>query len=955
MKPFLESVAEYIFKHYKNNLHELSIVFPNKRARLFFNKYIGELTQTPVFAPKYFTITEYMQKLSGGNLADQLSLLFILYEVFVKVTGSKESFDDFLFYCEMLLADFDDIDKYLVDAEKLYTNLAELKDIESYYNYLEAPQIEAIKQFWDTYQRSPESEHKERFTSLWNVLFRIYSEFNKTLETHEIKYEGMAYRQANSRMKQNDFNINDNKVIFIGFNALNACEKELFDLLQQKQKALFFWDFDNYYLQQGVKHEAAYFLHELTKKFPAPKDFTFESDLTASNRPINIYNIATTTGQAKALPLILQSLPDDWKKDPLKSAVTLADEALLMPVLNALPEDIGDVNVSMGYPLSETKVFGLVSLLLELQKNKRITKEGSEFYHNDVSCLLQNGIFSTETDEIESLLSDINRNNIIYVKPEKFNILGGIYIEFFQGEINSRNFIDYLKSILQKVPQFLNSKAGNTYKIEREACLRILNQLNRIGDLLKKVEIDFSFKSLTRLLSKLLESAAIPFSGEPLGGLQIMGILETRTIDFDNLVILSLNEGIFPKSGHVPSFVPYSLRRGFGMPTIEHQDAIFAYYFYRLLHRAKNVTLVYSSSVNDSKSGDPSRFIHHLKYEEAFKSTSHTLSYSINPLTERSINITKNDETARILTQKYSTINGKLLSPSAINTYLNCQTRFYIQYIAGLKEQDTLQEDIEANTLGSILHKAMEKLYTPYKNELISREIIDSLLKNKAHLNRTILEAFYEEYLSPGKKADPNTPIELQGKNKLIKEVIQKYILVLLEYDKKIAPIHIKGLEAKYEMPFNLNNGTTINIGGIIDRIDSVNNTTRIIDYKTGSQKDSFSDLEQLFHGKATNRNSAAFQTLLYSMVLSHSIKNEDIQPGLYFVRAMRKENYSSVIKWIPSKGKVPLNKLSDVSSEFTKMLAETLNEIFSENGNFIQTEDESYCSYCPYKAICSR
>lgn len=956
MTPFLESVAKYIFENYRNNLHELAIVFPNKRARLFFNNYIGELTDKPVFAPKYYTITEYIQKLSGSTTADQLTLLFTLYEVYVEVTNSSESFDQFLFYCEMLLADFDDLDKYLVDAKMLYKNLSNLKEIEAYYEYLTKAQIKAIQQFWTTFTESKDSDEKQKFSSLWNVLYKIYLRFNQKLDELNLSYEGKAYRQAIESLRKGDFEITHEKVAFVGFNALNKCEKKLFTKLQNNKKGLFFWDYDMYYLKRADFHEAAFFLKDLIVEYPKPAGFTFETNLTDPNKKIKIFDIATNTGQSKALSLALNELPENWKDKPLQTAIALADESLLIPTLTSMPDDVEQVNISMGYPLRETRIFSLTRSLIELHQNKRISsKQIESFYHSEVIQILQFGLDSSNNLASKELSDKILKQNLVYIPQIELTALKGLLGEIFTANIGPANFVEYLIKVITLAPKQFIIENKNIYAIEKEACFRIITQLTRISDILKTTQVQFNFTSLTRLLSKILEGASIPFTGEPLLGMQVMGVLETRNIDFENLVILSMNEGVFPKSGHVPSFVPYSLRKGFDMPTVEHQDAIFAYYFYRLLQRSKNVVLVYSSSVSDMKSGDPSRFIHQLQYEDNFKVEKKTISYDVGAISQRSIGIPKSTESSSALANTYSGENKRALSPSAINTYLNCQTRFYYRYVAGIKEHDSVSEEVEANTLGSILHKTIEELYKSYEKQIVSRELIETILKDKKLIKAKLIEAYWTEFLSPNKPFPGVEDVELYGKNIIIKEVITKYVVAILEHDKRIAPFTLTGLEQQYYSSFTTNKGVKISVGGIIDRIDELNGQTRIIDYKTGKLKDSFPSIENLFNGDASKRNDAVFQTLLYSLVLAKQTGTKDIQPGLYFVRNIRKEDYSSKISLGEWSKKKPVNSLSEVIEEFEPLLTETLNNIFASEGFFTQTEDETYCGYCPYKDICGK
>ncbi len=954
MTPFLQSVAKYLFDRFGNNLHNIALVFPNKRARLFFNQELAKITKKPLLAPKYYTINEYLQNLSGYIPADQITLLFTLYEVFVKITGSKESFDEFMFYCEMLLADFDDLDKYNVDASMLFRNLSDLKNLENYFDYLEPSQIQAIKQFWSTFSESKESDQKQKFSSLWNVLYKIYEEFNLTLNKQSISYEGMAFKKAIEEIKNGATSIREQQIAFVGFNALNKCERELFHYLHKQKRGLFFWDWDTYYRDKVEGHEAAFFLKDFIREFPAPEDFKFETCVADPNRKIEIYDIVTNTGQAKILPQILESLPDNWKTDPTKTAITLADESLLLPVLNALPADIDVVNISMGYPLKETKAYNLLCQLLDLHKNKRSKEQQISFYHKDVVSILHNPLIIQQDETIQKIQDSLVGNNLVYITSDQIDTDNSLIKNLFEKNVNTDTFISYLKEIINNI-ELAGIESKNNYIIEREAIFRINNQLTRIGDILDSIKTPYNYASLTRLLSKLLESTTIPFSGEPLLGMQVMGVLETRTLDFENVVILSLNEGIFPKSGNVPSFIPYSLRKGFDMPTVEHQDAIFAYYFYRLLHRVKNLKLVYSSSVKESISGEPSRLIQQLIYEKAFHTVHKTFSYKVKPLSTPILKIPKNTTTLNLLKKRFNPEENNTLSPSAINTYLNCKTRFYFHYIKNIKEPETLVEGIEANVFGSILHKTLEDLNRPFFKKVVSSDDIKKIKNNKQLIDETLTKAFWEEYIAPKDKNYPGYDnIEISGQNKLTKEIIFRYIENVLEYDSKQAPLIIHGLEEKVKMPFTSKNGITIHIGGIIDRIDEVNNLLRVIDYKTGKVKNSFNSIEALFNGEE-KRNDAAFQTILYALILEHEKPGLDIMPGLFFVRNIKISGFTPDLLMGKGKAKQKIGSVLEVKDEFEPLLHETLNKLFSTEGDFNQTENLEYCKVCPYKNLCNR
>lgn len=956
MIPFLESVTSYLFEHYRNNLENMSVVFPNKRARLFFNQYLASHTEQPLLAPKYFTINEYMHQVSGTTLADPITLLFLIYEVYTKKTGSKESFDDFLYYGEMMLADFDDIDKYRIDANALFKKISQFKEIDSFADFLDEAQIEAIRMFWENFRAGELSEQKQIFSQIWNQLNGIYVAFTQKLSAVGLSYEGMACRQAIERIENNTYSFAEEKIVFLGFNALNNCEKALFRHAQKQNKALFFWDYDKYYLNLK-NHEAGFYLRDLIETFPAPQDFVFESGLTLPKKSFKVLNIPTLVGQAKTIPLTLAQLPLGWKENPVETALVLADESMLLPALSSLPADIPNVNISMGYPVKETKVFSFVASLIDLHKNKNDKRDnpGRIFYHADVIQLLQNGLLDRFNQQTEGFIQKVIKQNQVYIDTSPLDSTNEFFALLFQKEIDAREFIVYLKIMLNKIAELFYDEDTNPARIEREACVRLLLQLNRLGDLLTHTPVIFNFSSLNRLLTKIFEKASIPFSGEPIEGLQIMGVLETRNLDFENLIILSLNEGVFPKTGHAPSYIPYSLRKAYGLPTLEHQDAIFAYYFYRLIQRAENITLVYSSSETGSKGAEPSRFIHQLLYENSFSVSSQNLNYKLVPNIIHKVSFQSNNNTLELLKKKYTGDEKQTLSPSAINAYLNCKTQFYLRYVSGLKEPESIQEKIESSTIGLILHKSMQLLYEPYINTLVTSELHKAICADTEKISKAVIQAFTNEYLGEENLSDITNEMALQGKNILYKEIIQRLVLSILRYDQQQVPFTLRELEYKVQMPFGTSSGFELSIGGTIDRVDLCEGNIRIIDYKTGKIKNSFQSIESLFTEKPSTRNANAFQTLLYSMAFKSNNKDYPVVPFLYYLKGLNKKNYDGRLAYGEQRKKQTIDSFSSVEEEFKTRLKQTLDEIFSEKSSFYQTDDIKFCTYCMYKNICHR
>ena len=957
---FLQDIAKNIFSEYKDKLSDICIVFPHKRARLYFNKYLSELTNKPVWSPSYYTINELMQHLSGLQVADPLTLVFELYSAFKNITKSSESFDDFYVYCEILLADFDDIDKYLIDPGDIFKNLAKLKNIENYFDYLSDKQIEVISRFWNTFSPKNISDDQKSFLSLWESMYQIYTAFNETLREKNLAYEGMAYKEVISGINSNSLNnLNEAKYVFIGFNALNKCEKQLFHYLSNIEKAEFYWDYDGYYINNTI-HEAGYFLRENIKEFPTRLGSLTYNNLTKQEKNISFMSIPSNIGQAKIIPQCLKKAGKLKDIDLNKTVIVLADENLLLPVLNSIPREINEINVSMGYPFKETSIYSLIENLVDIHRNSRKNKNGEvQFYFKDVISLLKLPVFiDIFQDEINSLLQEIASENKVFINANELHI-NNLLTTIFNEIKNPKSIPGYILGIFDIIIESYKLKKPQNVienKVEYDFIYHAYIYIQRLNEILKTTEIELSASTLFKLIHNLLKKLSIPFSGEPLVGLQVMGILETRALDFDNIIMLSMNEGIFPKSVNIPSFIPYSLRYGFEMPTIEHQDAIYAYYFYRLIQRAKNIFLVYNSRCDGLFTGERSRFLHQLFYESAFKIKEESFSYDISHFTQKSITVKKNINESNIL-KKYIEPDSKAwLSPSAINTYLNCSLRFYFRYIAGLSEPDEVTEEIDPALFGSILHKAINIIYEPYINNWINEDIINRINENKNIVESAINEAFHGEYF---KETGRKSKQEISGRNLIIKEVIQKYVSQILDIDKFYSPFKIISLEQFYTSHTTIvvrNKTEKVKIGGKIDRVDEKDGMLRIIDYKTGKTNNSFKSIDSLFDNKSSERNNAAFQTLLYSLILSENIKESDIIPGLYFMREIFSKDFDFRI--ILKKGRNdshPVNNFKSLSNEFSEKLQKTIQEIYNEEKDFNQTEDLKVCEYCPYAGICHR
>ena len=992
MKCFLEQVAAYLHRVYGDDLHRFCICFPNVRAGLFFRKYLGQLSDKPVFAPAFRSLASLMEEMTGLTQADPLSLIFDLFQAFRQHKPTNESFDDFYFWGEMLLDDFDDVDKHLIDARDLFRNVADLKEIDQLFDYLTEEQKDAIRVFWQDFNGGNSGSLKTDFATVWSSLYPIYESFKQRLKEKSLGYEGMIQREAVRLLRKgNTTHAPYEKYIFIGFNALTPCESFFFKSLLKQDKAIFFWDYDDYYLANKW-HEAGTFMRENLQRFPPPPDWYFDSqNLVNPSKHIEIISVPSETGQAKMAGQLLENLkappqpspkgretPPLWegaggRLDLSRTAVTLPDEHLLLPMLSSLPEAARDINITMGYPFTCSPANSLFERLVSLQQHVRNYADGVRFYHNDVCMILYHPyIQDIIPDEANAIIQHIVKHNRIYVEtplPCPLPTEKGVELLqlIFRPCTQAREFTQYLMEIVSKIvslpPPPLSLEEGDEGRgFQSEYLYTFYTALQRIHDVLATGGIDMDIHVFSRLLRKNFASLKIPFSGEPLKGLQLMGMLETRALDFDHVIILSMNEGIFPKGSYKQSFIPYNLRKGFGLTTSERRDAVSAYHFYRLIQRATNIHLIYNSAATDNNTGEMSRFLSQLLYEPVFNVQRRNITFRVNIDRAAPIVKERTDEVRRILSM-YLAETGEIrwLSPSALNSYLDCRLRFYFRYIDGLKEMEEVTDEIDHSVFGKLLHKTMELIYHQYLNKEITTEIITRLQNDKQFIRKALLRAFAEDFFYVGEVTDN----DITGRNIIIREVLLKYIMRILEVDKNAAPFTILSLEKRLDVPvpiYHEGNTVHLNMRGYIDRLDYSGNTYRIIDYKTGNAQRNFTGVAELFDRSKTG-NHAVLQTLVYACMTNIASppsfweggRGEGllrINSGLYVMKDLFKDNFDPRI-YISHQS--PIDNYFDVADEFETELNRLLSEMFLSDAPFTQTDNIKKCQNCPYADICHR
>lgn len=966
MKPFLYQVASHFYSEYGAEVSRLAFVFPNRRTGLFFQKYLSEVSEKPLFSPTILTINDLFVQLSGKQTADRISMLFKLYDIYLSHSGSSETFDEFLYWGEMLLNDFDDIDKYMADARMLFTNVTDLREIENDFSFLSPEQIAAIRTFWSSFYPKGDTPNQEQFLAVWQILYALYTDLREALAAEGKGYEGMIFREVVEKMEKNECcDLPYTRIVFVGLNALSVAEERFLSELQKREIADFCWDYASPKVTDP-DNKASYFVERNLRRFPSQ----FIPDPPLSTPQIDVIGIPSGIGQAKQVHRILSELckEDEMSaEEALRTAVILPDEHLLIPVLNAIPEQIRRINVTMGYPLAGTPVASLMEYILALQKNVRYVDRRPVFYFRDVLPILNHRYISTTSPEVVSgLVKDISENNKIYISYDDLNktpLLSILFIPVTEVEM----FSDYLINVLQELNRAIDDgqctmddEKGDEKlsivncqlsiaDIEQEFIFHYFATVNRMKEVMREANVEMKIETYFRLLKRLTDTITIPFHGEPLSGLQIMGVLETRALDFDRLIILSMNEGIFPLRKAANSFIPYNLRRGFGLPTYEHQDSVWAYHFYRLIYRASHVSLLYDTRSNGLQTGEVSRFVHqlHYHYEEPIRNK--LVVYNVSSSKTPALQVAKTEEVMNRLAA-FRDGGTRAISASAVNTYLDCPLKFYFSVVEGIREEEEVSETIESNVFGSILHKVMEELYQPFCGKMVTADLLKAIRKDTPMLTGAVARAFAEIFF----KTDIVRP--LTGQNFLIGEMIRKYVEKVLERDGKLTPFRYIESEKKIKCLFPLTDKSNIQLKGFIDRIDEVRDAVRIIDYKSGSGTTQFTSVEALFDKEDTDRAKAVMQVFMYAWMYGSVPHSTAIQPGIYYMRTLFSPSFDPGIYRRTDRFKTEqVLDFANYHTDFENGLQNCLDEIFGTETPFVQTPNGKACTYCPFKDICGK
>jgi hypothetical protein len=994
MIPFLKQVARHYFR--VGDISKSCFIFPNRRSQVFFFKYLsdevrggiklsdGTVSKKPVTAPESLTINDFFFKVCGANVTDRVKLLLDLYDCYKILNPKHESLDDFIFWGDVILADFDDTDKYLADPRLLFTNISDYRAIRDSYSYLSDKQRNAITKFISHFKSDeglyldPTNKNpnvKEKFLSIWEILYPLYVSYKEKLRSENEAYEGMVYREladildegSVSGILEKTFG-EVGKFVFVGLNALNRCEKKVMGKMKDAGLAEFCWDYSSDLIRDR-SNRSSFFMEENIKEFP--QSFVLDDD--SSNIPeIKVISVPSSVGQVKLVPEILKEISSKYLNGDMSGvgrldessgadcAIVLPDETLLMPLLNTIPPDITSVNVTMGYPMSGSSIYSLMSAIASLQIHLRKRSDGWYFYHKQVLSIFSNGLFLEALGDDKSDVYKVRKESKYYI-PQSDLDLNDLFRLLFRPvvmdtESSSAEQIDaladYQIAVINSVASAI--KGNKDMLSELDFARRYYNCVNR----LKSVHLSIKPVTYFRLLQQLTGTVSVPFRGEPLKGLQIMGPLETRALDFSNIILLSCNEGVFPHKSAESSFIPPELRKGFDLPTYENQDIVWAYYFYRMLQRSVNVWLLYDSRTEGLQSGEESRYIKQLEYhfEIPLKRWASKPVIKI-PEQESFVPKTKED---------IEKIRKTVFSASSVLNYLSCPAKFYYADLLKLKTGEEISESLDMGMLGNVFHNTMYALYSggealapdfqmDRRNvlenlskplEYITADYIRGLLKNNGIVKAKIRSLILGELNS----------VEVSGRNLVMEKVIYEYIVRTLRQDLQFMSglgtekFRILGLEMQRKWNFN-----GFDFIGYIDRMDSfVADTVRIVDYKTGKvldedvdiNDDNASDIvKSLFADDSPKRPKIALQLFLYDRFSAgdSSLSGKKIVNAIYSVQKLFNSEIRSV----------------DMNKKFCDLTEEGLKEMFEKMTDisvpFRRTEDLKICEYCDFKTICGR
>ena len=949
MKSFLHFVAKDIIKKYGTNLSRIAVVFPNKRAALFLNEELARLVDKPIWSPTYITISDLFRNHSDKTVGEQIKLICDLHKTYNECTGMDESLDLFYGWGQLMLADFDDIDKNMADSQKVFANLKDIHEFDDL-SYLTDSQKDILKKFFSNFNEDQDSEIKRKFLTLWSNFGNIYSNYKKRLALQDIAYEGALYREV---VETENLDFKYDNYLFVGFNMMQKVEQELCSRLLKLGRAKFYWDFDEYYMKSHhiVHHEAGTYIKQYLKYFPNELDISDSEIYNNLEDKKDIKYLSATTENIQARYISKWLTDNNRYKDGKLTAIVLADEKLLQTVIHCIPSEVENVNITTGYPLQQSPVSSFVKMLISL-RTMGYRSDIGKYRMKWCETLLRHPYFKYVSDKAQLILENYKQNRTFYQSTADLSKDEGLALIFKEDNLNILSLNSWLTEVLQLVGNNF-SQEKESDPLTQESLFRMYTLLNRLGDLIKSGDLEADVKTYTKLINQLISTTSIPFHGEPVVGIQIMGVLETRNLDFDHVLVLSCNEGNMPKGVNDSSFIPYSIRKAYGLTTIDNKVAIYSYYFHSLLQRATDITLMYNKSTSNTNTGEMSRFMMQLMVESNHIIQKANINANQNPIRHIKEAINKDEKVMDVIN------SIEKMSPTAFSIYLRCQLQYYYRYIASIKQPDNEDDEIDNRIFGNIFHKAAELFYRKYINGTIVHQCdLEDDIKNDVQLRRIIDIAFKEELFN----IPENSRIDYNGLQIINRQVILDYLKQMITIDIKLAPFSILGLEKTVRMNLDVNteNGEkTIQLYGNIDRIDEIeeagNSRIRIIDYKTGSNnKTIVNSIDDIFDPTKINNHTNYFlQSMLYALIVrdDNTINPENIRvsPALLFIQHSLSKDYDPTLLL----NKEKIMDIAHYKEEFVAGLKRLTEDILDPSKPFLPTEDKSRCETCIYKSIC--
>jgi len=955
---FLHRVATDLLDRFGNDLQHVAIVFNNKRPQLFLKKYLAEISGKPIWSPYFFTIQQFFSESAPLVCASQLKQFFVLLSEYNNLLADegKEPVSADVFYplAEIIVSDFSQIDYYMADSVKVFNLIGSIAELEQQFPNFDKEQLEFMESFWSSFSQLKQSNIQEKFIEMWHRMPRLYMNFHKRLAEQKLITSARMYRNlAEGSDCDPDFLKKYSHVVFAGFNALSKAEEILFKSWQDQGLCSFYFDADEHYFSDPIQ-EAGHFIRRNIKTIGLENQFKVqENRIDVPEKEFTIIQALGKVAQGKILNQFLTGNED--KNGPDSKAIILADESLLLPVLQTVDDE--SLNVTMGYPFEQSAVFGLCDLWLGIQEEIASGDQATIAYPR-VLTFIFNPLVGMADQERNRIHTEIIDKKKARFSLQELRRSGKISEMAFTPFESPAQVIRNLGSLLL----FVSEQIADLRKLESLLIAEAVKTLNVLSDSFVDLDNSSSMPDIDagfvlKMIRRALAGLSVPFDGEPLLGLQVMGLLESRCLDFDELVVLGMNEGVLPKVSITTSFIPDNVRRAFGLPVLENQNSIFAYFFYRLLHCAKKITLVYNGITDEKSTGEESRFIKQLEFETSCK-FQHVLQQNqpVENAFPQEIIIEKNGQVLERL-QKYLKRNSvakydKKISASGFTDYVSCPLKFFYSKIAGLKEPNDLPDQIGPHTVGTMLHAVMEHFY----RDSIGMEVNVEYIRQREKL----LPAMCQHAMVNMLNLDPKSELQKQSAlQQIIIKVIEQYALKVLEHDASVAPFVIKELEEKdaYTPLFTVEvNGKEeqVRLLGIIDRVDTLEGKIRIVDYKTGKDKLLFKDFDGLFIEDGKDQNKALLQTLFYTLVYEKAKNVRQVEPHLYTVKNFSDDTV--FYKKIKTE-KVDLRdeNLADFKEQFELKLKEKLNELFDAAIPFRQTTNSDACTYCAFKGICQR